>query len=631
MEKLGCLFRVSSKIQDTDGSSLDVQRKMGERISKELGLKFIEFDEGVQSSFKTEINLRPKLVELLDEISKPNGIRKVWVLNTDRLGRNSQSWWSILKVFLDYGVEIYVGESSKPYDLNNSPDKLQIGILSLISQYDNELRRTRSVLGKRNSLRSGNTYLGSHPPFGYSGIDKKLVVQTTEEKYVKEIFKRYNEGKSVMDIKVYLDKQTDIKPRKSKLGWSLGTIQKMMRNTVYIGKQKWIWKEKLPSGEITIIDEIEIKTPKIVDEKIWKNVNHKMDLLVRKKVKKTPTNEILKGVLICEECGLSLNDRMRNNSKHYYGRCSEYSWKYNKDFLDENGKNYNKTNCKLKRSLEIDETDETVLDNITEILKKSSNIREQYKLKNLSPKWEDKENNRKRIDTINKKLRNKLSEMNSVEKEMVQVEFDMRMNSLSESVGRKLIDKFKSTIEIINEDISNLKRDSKLLSDSRGWVNWIDKMVKDIENIKTSTNDDKKGFIRRNVEKILVKYNPQKQKHNLKIKFRLPIVGDELVYNQNIEKDEKGFKKYELKKGNSIFSIDMNNKGNSYPYKLDEDKRKVLNDEVIKLKEQEFLSLSKICETLNKKGFKTPTGKLWDKPKLSSYYKFLKENIPKKV
>ena len=75
----------------------------------------------------------------------------------------------------------------------------------------------------------------------------------------------------------------------------------------------------------------------------------------------------------------------------------------------------------------------------------------------------------------------------------------------------------------------------------------------------------------------------------------------------------------------------MNNKGNSYPYKLDEDKRKVLNDEVIKLKEQEFLSLSKICETLNKKGFKTPTGKLWDKPKLSSYYKFLKENIPKKV
>ena len=146
MEKLGCLFRVSSKIQDTDGSSLDVQRKMGERISKELGLKFIEFDEGVQSSFKTEINLRPKLVELLDEISKPNGIRKVWVLNTDRLGRNSQSWWSILKVFLDYGVEIYVGESSKPYDLNNSPDKLQIGILSLISQYDNELRRTTSFL-----------------------------------------------------------------------------------------------------------------------------------------------------------------------------------------------------------------------------------------------------------------------------------------------------------------------------------------------------------------------------------------------------------------------------------------------------------------------------------------------------
>ena len=170
-EKIGLLLRVSSKPQETDGTSLSVQKEIGIRVGKSLGLQPIVFDEGVQSSFNVEINQRPILVELLDEITKKN-INKVWVLNTDRLGRYSNSWYSILRVFLEYRVQLYIGESNKTYDLNNSVDKLTIGVLSLISQYDNELRRMRSVLGKRNSLRNGQTYVGSTIPFGYNVKDK---------------------------------------------------------------------------------------------------------------------------------------------------------------------------------------------------------------------------------------------------------------------------------------------------------------------------------------------------------------------------------------------------------------------------------------------------------------------------
>ena len=93
-EKIGLLLRVSSKPQETDGTSLSVQKEIGIRVGKSLGLQPIVFDEGVQSSFNVEINQRPILVELLDEITKKN-INKVWVLNTDRLGRYSNSWYSI--------------------------------------------------------------------------------------------------------------------------------------------------------------------------------------------------------------------------------------------------------------------------------------------------------------------------------------------------------------------------------------------------------------------------------------------------------------------------------------------------------------------------------------------------------
>ena len=100
---------------------------------------------------------------------------------------------------------MYVGESSKPYDFNNPNDKLSIGILSLVSQYDNELRRLRSVMGKRNSLKSGNTFVGGTVPFGYSLKGKMLISNEGESKIVKRIYEMYRDGKSSTEIKLFLD------------------------------------------------------------------------------------------------------------------------------------------------------------------------------------------------------------------------------------------------------------------------------------------------------------------------------------------------------------------------------------------------------------------------------------------
>ena len=630
MEKIGLLYRVSSKPQETDGSSLDVQKEIGIKISKILGLKYQEFDEGVQSSFKVEINQRPKLVELLDEIQKPNGIRKVWVFNTDRLGRYSQSWYSILKVFIDFGVQIYIGDSTKPYDLNNSPDKLMIGVLSLISQYDNELRRMRSIMGKRNSLRNGNTYLGSTIPFGYTVKNKKLKEDEKESFHLRKIFTMYNQGKSTMDIKMYLDKIPDIKPRRTKLGWNLGTIQKMMRNTIYIGTQVWKWEEKLPNGDITTVDEIIIKTPKLIEKELWESVNKKMNLHLQKRKKSIPTDQILGGTIVCNECGLSLSYRKRGNSQQYYGRCSEYSWKHNKDYLDNKKKNYNKTNCKMKRSLNIVETDEKILDKIIDIITKSSIVREKYKIKYLSPKWDSETNNSKRLGSIRSQLRNKRRELESLEDEQIQIEYDVRTKKISESIGSKLREKFKTSIEIVQEEIDLIKNEERLISESKGWVNWISKMEKDVKKNMNSSLEQKRDFINRNVQNIKVFFDEKSKEHDITINFRLPIVGDELIYDKKGIINETGFKDYKIKDGDRTVNFRFE-KPVQIRTKLNKEVRKVLNERIIQLKEVEFLSLKNICETLNKERLLTPTGKNWDKPKLSSYYRTIKGKTPKKV
>ena len=169
---IGILLRVSSDIQQTDGGGLEVQKNLGLQMSKKLGLKPIIFNEGSQSSFQIELEERIVLVEMLDELQKGT-IKNIWVYNSDRLGRSTQSWWSIYKVLLDSGTKVYIGSSPKPYDLDNPIDEFQMGILSLVSQYDNKLRRMRSVMGKRNSLKSGNTYVGGTKPFGYDVKNKK--------------------------------------------------------------------------------------------------------------------------------------------------------------------------------------------------------------------------------------------------------------------------------------------------------------------------------------------------------------------------------------------------------------------------------------------------------------------------
>ena len=206
-EKLGILLRVSSDIQQTDGGGLDVQKKLGLDMSKKLGLKPQIFNEGSQSSFQIEIEERIVLVELLDEITKGN-IKNIWVYNSDRLGRSTQSWWSIYKVLLASGTKVFIGSSPKPYDLDNPIDDFQMGILSLVSQYDNKLRRMRSVMGKRNSLKNGNTFVGGTKPFGYDVEGKKLIPNEGERKVINKIFQMYKDGKSTIDIKFYLDTKT---------------------------------------------------------------------------------------------------------------------------------------------------------------------------------------------------------------------------------------------------------------------------------------------------------------------------------------------------------------------------------------------------------------------------------------
>ncbi len=608
-KKIGLLLRVSSDIQQNEGGSLEIQKNMGLELSKKLGLRPIIFNEGSQSSFKIEIQERVKLVELLDEITKGN-IKNLWVFNPDRLGRSSNSWWTIYKVLLDSGVNLYVGTSTKPYNLSNPIDEFQMSILSLVSQYDNKLRRMRSVLGKRNSLKNGQTFVGGTIPFGYDVVDKNLVPNVKEVKVLNTVFKMYSEGKSTIDIKLYLDTETEFLPKRSKEGWNIGTIQKMLGNSLYKGVQKWEWREII-SGKPKIVETIFLKTPQLVPTELWEKVQVKLKENQKYRKVEKSLNTVFDGLIFCKSCGVKLSIRGGSSKSNnlYSCRSVEYKWKNPSKWGDKH------KNCSLKKSLRVDETDTLILDYIIEIIKKSKQIREEYKVKNLNPKFEDSKILKRELNKKNKYLNDKKKVFKGYENNIIDLDVQIITNQIDKVKGKKMIEKISELLNGVGSEIKRLESEMWVYENTTQWVDWLKNMYIDIDGISSSKLENKRDFLNKYINRIYVEYLVTEQSHRFEFEFKYPII-DDLMTQKGV--DYSGRRVYNIEGGTNTTSMEVEFK-KTYKIKKNIDVTEKLNKRISDLRIEKSYSLNKVCSILNEEEFRTITNKKWNKSNLSVY------------
>ena len=616
---IGILLRVSSDIQQTDGGGLEVQKNLGLQMSKKLGLKPIIFNEGSQSSFQIELEERIVLVEMLDELQKGT-IKNIWVYNSDRLGRSTQSWWSIYKVLLDSGTKVYIGSSPKPYDLDNPIDEFQMGILSLVSQYDNKLRRMRSVMGKRNSLKSGNTFVGGTVPFGYSVENKKLVPNEGEVTVLQKVFEMYRDGTSTVLIKLFLDTKTEYKPKRSKGGWNLGTIQKMLGNSLYKGVQKWEWKEMI-SGKPKVVETILLKTPKIISTKLWDEVQLKLLQNQKYRDSEKTYNSLLDGLLFCKSCGVKLSSKEKESIPNplYSCRSVEYKWKNPQKW----GSKHH--NCTLKKSLRIVDTDKEILNHIISIIKDSKKVREKYKVKNLNPKFDEIKNIKKESDKRTKYLNEKKKYYKGLEDNVISIEVDILTNKMEKDKGKKMVSKLSDMMLEVRNNIKKLEKELWIYTNSTQWVDWLNQMYLEINSVQDYSLEMKKKFLGEYINQIQVEYLSKSQSHKFYFEFKYPIVEDEIIL-QGLKED--GTKKYKIGEGFKTSSYNLPIQYN-YKSKLSEDKREELNKVISEFRVEQSLSLNETSSKLNDRGYRTLTNKKWNKSNLSIYIKRMKVDVGK--
>lgn len=608
---LGVYTRVSSKQQEDDGTSIDYQIKIGKKVSKRLGMKCEIYNEGGKSSWNDNINTRPELVRLLKDVESKK-VMNIWGWNMDRVGRNSESWWSILKVLIGWKVNLYIGESNKPYDFSSPQDRLIVGILSLLTTYDNELRRMRMMFGKMESLKKGQTFIGGTKPFGYDvDENKNLIKHPKESKMVKKMFEMYKDGYNTTDIQMMLD-SSEFEPRRSKGGWSIGSIQKILGNDIYRGLQEWEWTEKTPDGKKILIEKIDINTPRIVSDKLFHSTSKLRKRRSGHNQWDTDYHSLLKGFLYCDHCGYRMNHRMKKSevNNYYYCVYMERSWlKRDKSKF----KPYERTgdSCSMKRSLIMEQTDELVWNKFLKIFRESSWIKEEFKKKGLSPKGKMESEIKKTIKSNRDKISRLRRKENNLNDQIVKVELRRMNNEITKPIYEGLLDNLDDTLKSVTSQINVLQDEVDNLKRSGSWIDWVSQMNKEIEQMKDWSLEDKRTKFEQFIKRINVTYNKVTNEHDLDFIFSVPLVGDRLVYRDENDKS----KGYDIEKGEHNIIVKHKN-----VKKMSDEKVSLINTISNLLGEKK--SYGDISKQLNEQGIKTIRGGKWSRQSVRRFFDY---------
>lgn len=531
--------RVSTKGQE-DNTSLDSQRQTGEKLCETMGFKkSVLYNEGGKSSKYEDLHNRKKLDELVTLI-KRGKVKHLYVYDLSRLTRNTTVSFYIMKEMFRMKCKLYTHTGK--YDFENSENKMLFTILSSVNNYENDLRRQKSITGKIESVKKG-FWKGGQVNYGYKLEDKKVRIDKDERKVVKTMFEMYDNGKSSRDIQTYLS-SNNIISRKGKLVWSLETIQTMLRNTIYKGYRD------INIGGFSFRQ----YNSNIVDSQLWNRCNDRMKSILQRKnqINKTTQFYMLRNLLFCRRCnnimcGRKVNRKNnKNGENYYYCSFSGYRWK-------KTGNKINKV-CDMKKSINITHTDDLVWESICNLFENSTYMKQMFKEETLKRVYKDIKDIDKEIKSIQQKRKQIKRDINNIQEGIVETHTNFYKLNYTIEMRDNLIQNLQGLIDKKEEEYNELSILVETQHSQRSWISWIDKLKSRVKKMRNEKNDEKKREVcEKMIHKILVNYDDENKHHSLEIRLKLPLFDDSIQY-KNLKDKSEG---YEIVKGNSKKTIKL--------------------------------------------------------------------------
>lgn len=576
-EDLYCYRRVSTTKQRKEGTSLEQQKVIGQKVSKKLNMNFVDVNEGSRSSTR---DYRDKLEELKDDI-KRGKVKNVWCLERSRMFRDTHESMDFRVRYLDeYSVNLLEGKDGRVVQVETSEESFIYDTMTRFHQMMNDTNTERFYRGKKYKLKRDKdkgVFLGQTILFGYENIKKRWKVHKEDSKIVKMIFDMYEKGSTIKDIKNKLDRE-GIKTRRTRTGlWNLETLRRMLTNRSYIGIHRVVLKgererklrRRLRKGGKSL-SEINKRCEKFIEEREVYNIKvpnlisvsqfNRVNKLIEKNQKNKDNNKkyetLLSDFLRCE-CSNIYGSRIKNytnkkgfkeNSKFYYCVSKNYSWKEG-----------TKSECVNKRNLDMTRTDEEIISIIKNVVSDSSVLKEKMKTKVLGRKnTKDKEIEKER-QVIEKKIQRIQKEIENIEEQVVELVVSSGISKREQSLTNKINERYSQELDLRFEHIKECEDRLEDLDQDQSWVDWIGQHGKELD-LQTKDSKSQKEFLDKTIDEIIVhsvfgknRDNEVKQiGHSFDIKFKLKLVNDSIKY---IEENKKS-KGYDVIEGRSSLVTD---------------------------------------------------------------------------
>lgn len=408
---------------------------------------------------------RPALQQMLAEIHKGK-IDAVVVYKLDRLSRSQKDTLTLIEdELLSHGTDfVSINEN---FDTSTPFGRAMIGILSVFAQLEKDQITERFTMGRIGRSKAGYFHGGGNAPTGYDYVDSELVINEYEAQQVRKVFNMFLAGSSINAIHRGLEKAYTTK-------WSAAKVRNVLKNSVYIGKVKFMKEEHQGAHE------------PIIEETIFRAANALLSSSARNgeitSYQKTPfrAEYLLSGLIYCSRCGA------KYSANHGYYKCYSRAKSTPKFIVDPNCKNDN---------WEISILDNLIVGQI-DLLSTSKDSLEELKhdSKKTNKIEVDRSRVNKRISEIDKQI-GKLIELYQVS--------SIPMASISEKVEALSHEKSSLSQQLEN---SNVIPQSDLFEDA---------LSDYVDGFKESKIEQQRLMISRLIEKILI------DGKSIKIQWRL--------------------------------------------------------------------------------------------------------------
>jgi site-specific DNA recombinase len=556
-ETLHIYCRCSTKQQIEN--SIERQKKNGIDFAKSMGWKYkLYIDEG-KSRFLLPSD-REGLAELFYSIENDIAT-KVWIEDFSRLSGEISEFDKLQIWCQTKDLEVYEGlRGNQQYRPN---DGIASVITLMMSQIGSQMKKDeikKSIQTKIDKFNDGYHMLGE-PSFGYKLVDKRLVIEPSEAKWVKKIFQWYLNGKSIAEIRDEMVLSRMKTKRNGKNGWSKANIHIILNNEHYIGKTTYTDKTKDRSrdkrlGQYIPIAETdrwvthtnELPNIRIVSDELFTKVQKK---LKPNKLRLTKREYLLHSKIVCE-CGKDWVGRWYHKYDKPFYFCINSEHKYYRN--DSERKHlHNKVKCNNPKRIDGHLLDEFIWDNLIRTLENSSLIKEKVK-KNLLGEKYGISSIRK---TLNKDIRRVEKEIKTFENNRVQFLKDKYINNISDKDFRDIEGAIRMKIIDRETELKKLRTKETIMNKRSDWIDWIEVHKKNIETYRTIFGKrERRRVIDFYINNITIGYNRTTMQHSININYRYPIVGDTVIRKGGRLNWDKWGNGYKVKDGEKIFSIE---------------------------------------------------------------------------